>query len=144
MVITGSVLSFICLTYVHIGDVERKRKHIFKDNLFIFILFINEKYIESTNNNSNSQVKCIHEYKRQLLNITGIVYCYKKMKEMVSEGRKAKYVLFLGYKYLEAKYVPRVYIIGGKAFATYVQAKRMVKFMTGDLLLIMMQTWMTF
>ena len=140
MTINGdnSVLSFIGLPFVHIGV-----KHIFKDNLFIFILFINENYIESTNNNSNSQVKCMHEYKRQLLNIMGIVYCYKKMKEMVSEERKA-YVLFLGYIYLEAKHVPRVYIIGGKALATYVQAKRMVKFMTDDLLSIMMQTWMTF
>jgi glucan phosphorylase len=68
------------------------------------------------------------------------------MKEMVSEGRKAKVcsvprVYIFGGKVCS---VPRVYIIGGKAFATYVQAKRMVKFMTGDLLLIMMQTWMTF
>lgn len=28
------------------------------------------------------------------------------------------------------KYVPRVCIFGGKAFATYVQAKRIVKFIT--------------
>lgn len=63
------------------------------------------------------QVKRIHEYKRQLLNIFGIVYRYKKMKEMSAEERKAKYV-------------PRVCIFGGKAFATYVQAKRIVKFIT--------------
>jgi len=47
----------------------------------------------------------------------GIVYRYKKMKEMSSEERKARYV-------------PRVCIFGGKAFATYVQAKRIVKFIT--------------
>lgn len=29
-----------------------------------------------------------------------------------------------------ARYVPRVCIFGGKAFATYVQAKRIVKFIT--------------
>ena len=63
------------------------------------------------------QVKRIHEYKRQLLNILGIVYRYKKMKEMSPEERVLKYV-------------PRVCIFGGKAFATYVQAKRIVKFIT--------------
>ncbi|KAF9624120.1 hypothetical protein IFM89_008058 [Coptis chinensis] len=62
-------------------------------------------------------VKRIHEYKRQLLNIMGIVYRYKKMKEMSAEER-------------EAKFVPRVCIFGGKAFSTYVQAKRIVKFIT--------------
>lgn len=39
------------------------------------------------------------------------------MKEMSREERKASFV-------------PRVCIFGGKAFATYVQAKRIVKFMT--------------
>ena len=63
------------------------------------------------------QVKRIHEYKRQLMNILGIVYRYKQMKEMSAAERKAKFV-------------PRVCIFGGKAFATYVQAKRIVKFIT--------------
>ncbi|XP_031386858.1 alpha-1,4 glucan phosphorylase L-2 isozyme, chloroplastic/amyloplastic-like isoform X1 [Punica granatum] len=63
------------------------------------------------------QIKRIHEYKRQLLNILGIVYRYKKMKEMSPEER-------------QRSFVPRVCIFGGKAFATYVQAKRIVKFIT--------------
>lgn len=63
------------------------------------------------------QIKRIHEYKRQLLNILGIVHRYKKMKEMTAAER-------------EAKCVPRVCIFGGKAFSTYVQAKRIVKFIT--------------
>uniref|UniRef100_A0A1J3D4C2 Alpha-1,4 glucan phosphorylase n=1 Tax=Noccaea caerulescens TaxID=107243 RepID=A0A1J3D4C2_NOCCA len=63
------------------------------------------------------QIKRIHEYKRQLLNILGIVYRYKKMKEMSPSER-------------EKAFVPRVCIFGGKAFATYVQAKRIVKFIT--------------
>ncbi|KAH7425846.1 hypothetical protein KP509_11G073600 [Ceratopteris richardii] len=63
------------------------------------------------------QVKRIHEYKRQFLNILGIVYRYKKMKEMTPEERRAKYT-------------PRVCIFGGKAFATYVQAKRIVRLIT--------------
>jgi len=51
------------------------------------------------------------------LNILGIVFRYKKMKEMSAAERKAKFV-------------PRVCIFGGKAFSTYVQAKRIVKFIT--------------
>lgn len=39
------------------------------------------------------------------------------MKEMTAAERKAKYA-------------PRVCIFGGKAFSTYVQAKRIVKFIT--------------
>lgn len=34
------------------------------------------------------QVKRIHEYKRQLLNILGVIYKYKKLKEMPAEERK--------------------------------------------------------
>lgn len=51
------------------------------------------------------------------MNIMGVVYRYKKMKEMIPRERLAKYV-------------PRVCIFGGKAFATYVQAKRIVKLIT--------------
>lgn len=59
------------------------------------------------------QVKRIHEYKRQLLNILGTVYRYKKIKEMSPEERE--------------KVTPRTVMIGGKAFATYTNAKRIVK-----------------
>ncbi|EXC01498.1 Alpha-glucan phosphorylase, H isozyme [Morus notabilis] len=59
------------------------------------------------------QVKRIHEYKRQLLNILGAIYRYKKLKEMSYEERK--------------KTTPRTIMIGGKAFATYTNAKRIVK-----------------
>ncbi|KAJ4827867.1 species-specific tRNA processing [Turnera subulata] len=81
--------------------------------------FLQEKtgYIVNPDAMFDVQIKRIHEYKRQLLNILGIVYRYKKMKELSPEERKAKYV-------------PRVCIFGGKAFATYVQAKRIVKFIT--------------
>jgi starch phosphorylase len=34
------------------------------------------------------QVKRIHEYKRQLLNILGVIYKYKKLKEATPEERK--------------------------------------------------------
>nr|GMD56922.1 Alpha-1,4 glucan phosphorylase L isozyme, chloroplastic/amyloplastic [Ipomoea batatas] len=81
--------------------------------------FLKERtgYSVSPNAMFDIQVKRIHEYKRQLLNILGIVYRYKQMKEMSAAER-------------EAKFVPRVCIFGGKAFATYVQAKRIVKFIT--------------
>lgn len=81
------------------------------------VSFLKEKtgYLVSPDAMFDVQVKRIHEYKRQLLNILGIVYRYKQMKEMTQEER-------------EAKFVPRVCIFGGKAFATYVQAKRIVKF----------------
>lgn len=59
------------------------------------------------------QVKRIHEYKRQLLNILGAIYRYKKLKEMSPEERK--------------KTTSRTIMIGGKAFATYTNAKRIVK-----------------
>lgn len=59
------------------------------------------------------QVKRIHEYKRQLMNILGAIYRYKKLKEMSTEERK--------------KTTPRTVMFGGKAFATYTNAKRIVK-----------------
>lgn len=50
--------------------------------------------------------------KRQLLNLLGIAYRYKKILEMSPEER--------------SKVVPRVCMMGGKAFATYIQAKRII------------------
>lgn len=64
----------------------------------------------------DTQIKRIHEYKRQLMNIMGVIYRYKKIKEMSLEQRKAV--------------VPRTVMVGGKAFATYAQAKRIVKLVT--------------
>jgi starch phosphorylase len=58
------------------------------------------------------QIKRIHEYKRQLLNILGIVYRYKRIKQSTQDE--------LG------RFVPKVCIFGGKAFITYYQAKRIV------------------
>ncbi|KAJ9554239.1 hypothetical protein OSB04_018284 [Centaurea solstitialis] len=94
----------------------RKAKRINKEKM---VSFLKEKtgYLVSPDAMFDVQVKRIHEYKRQLLNILGIVYRYKKMKEMSADERKEKFV-------------PRVCIFGGKAFATYIQAKRIVKFIT--------------
>ncbi|KAL3501487.1 hypothetical protein ACH5RR_035936 [Cinchona calisaya] len=90
-----------------------------RSNKIKIVSFLKEKtgYVVSPDAMFDVQVKRIHEYKRQLLNIMGIVYRYKKMKEMSPVERKAKFT-------------PRVCIFGGKAFATYIQAKRIVKFIT--------------
>ncbi|CAL1392227.1 unnamed protein product [Linum trigynum] len=90
-----------------------------RENKMKVVSFLKEKtgYTVSPDAMFDIQVKRIHEYKRQLLNILGIVYRYKKMKESSPEERKNMYA-------------SRVCIFGGKAFATYVQAKRIVKFIT--------------
>ena len=62
------------------------------------------------------QIKRIHEYKRQLLNIMGIIHRYNEIKKMTAEER--------------ANVTPRVCIFGGKAYATYLQAKRIVRLVT--------------
>jgi len=60
-------------------------------------------------------VKRIHEYKRQLLNILGIMSRYLSAKAMTAEQRKFKGV------------VPRVCVFGGKAAPAYVAAKNIIK-----------------
>ncbi|KAK9801928.1 hypothetical protein WJX73_005816 [Symbiochloris irregularis] len=62
------------------------------------------------------QVKRIHEYKRQLLNVLGIIHRYDALKKMSPEER--------------SKVVPRVCVIGGKAAPGYEQAKRIIKLIT--------------
>uniref|UniRef100_A0A5B7CG11 Alpha-1,4 glucan phosphorylase n=1 Tax=Davidia involucrata TaxID=16924 RepID=A0A5B7CG11_DAVIN len=59
------------------------------------------------------QIKRIHEYKRQLLNILGIIHRYDSIKNMEKNDRR--------------KVVPRVCIIGGKAAPGYEIAKKIIK-----------------
>lgn len=100
-------------------DLQAEWRAAKMSNKMRVVSLIREKtgYIVSPNAMFDVQVKRIHEYKRQLLNILGIVYRYKKIKEMTAEERTFSFV-------------PRVCIFGGKAFSTYVQAKRIVKFIT--------------
>ncbi|EOA23449.1 hypothetical protein CARUB_v10016634mg [Capsella rubella] len=100
-------------------DLQSEWRAAKKKNKLKVVSLIKERtgYTVSPDAMFDIQIKRIHEYKRQLLNILGIVYRYKKMKEMSASER-------------EKAYVPRVCIFGGKAFATYVQAKRIVKFIT--------------
>ncbi|KAE8694478.1 Alpha-1,4 glucan phosphorylase L isozyme [Hibiscus syriacus] len=100
-------------------DLQAQWRAAKRSNKLKVASLIKEKtgYTVSPDSMFDIQVKRIHEYKRQLLNILGIVYRYKMMKEISASERKKKFV-------------PRVCIFGGKAFATYVQAKRIVKFIT--------------
>ncbi|KAF2596497.1 hypothetical protein F2Q68_00011849 [Brassica cretica] len=100
-------------------DLQSEWRAAKKKNKLKVVSLIKERtgYTVSPDAMFDIQIKRIHEYKRQLLNILGIVYRYKKMKEMSASER-------------EKAFVPRVCIFGGKAFATYVQAKRIVKFIT--------------
>ncbi|KAF8409192.1 hypothetical protein HHK36_005266 [Tetracentron sinense] len=59
------------------------------------------------------QIKRIHEYKRQLLNLLGIIHRYDCIKNMEKSNRR--------------KVVPRVCIIGGKAAPGYEIAKKIIK-----------------
>lgn len=58
-------------------------------------------------------MKRIHEYKRQLLNVLGIIHRYAAIKKMAPEERKSV--------------VPRICVIGGKAAPGYELAKRIIK-----------------
>ncbi len=59
------------------------------------------------------QVKRIHEYKRQLLNVLGIVWRYDQIRKMSAAQKK--------------DVVPRICVIGGKAAPGYEMAKRIIK-----------------
>ncbi|KAA8495610.1 Glycogen phosphorylase 1 [Porphyridium purpureum] len=63
------------------------------------------------------QIKRIHEYKRQLLNILGVIARYNKLKRMSHAEREQQ--------------VERVHFFGGKAAASYVQAKNIIRLITG-------------
>ena len=58
-------------------------------------------------------MKRIHEYKRQLLNLLGVVHRYDAIRRMSPDQKKAV--------------VPRIVVIGGKAAPGYEMAKRIIK-----------------
>ena len=62
------------------------------------------------------QIKRIHEYKRQYLNMLSVLWRYKQLKKMTPEER--------------ANSVPRVVVVGGKAASAYDMAKRIIRLVT--------------
>ncbi|KAL4568530.1 hypothetical protein LXL04_024144 [Taraxacum kok-saghyz] len=100
-------------------DLQREWMSAKRTNKIKAVSYLKQKtgYSVSPDAMFDIQVKRIHEYKRQLLNILGIIHRYKKIKEMTATDRKDAFT-------------PRVCIFGGKAFATYAQAKRIVKLIT--------------
>ena len=58
----------------------------------------------------DAQVKRLHEYKRQLLNILHVMYLYNQIKE-----------------HPEMSFYPKTYIFGAKASAGYIRAKEIIK-----------------
>ena len=63
------------------------------------------------------QIKRIHEYTRQLMNIFYVIYRYQKILETPPKGRAKKFV-------------SRVIMIGGKAAPGYYNAKSIIKLIT--------------
>ena len=87
------------------------------------------------------QVKRIHEYKRQLLNVVGIIHRYTCIKVGGSgggtktAGRKTKHHLLPSpWQNMSPeerrRVVPRVCILGGKAAPGYEAARRIIKLIT--------------
>ena len=88
-----------------IMDIKKQNKVVLKD------------YLKETQNidiDENSifdiQVKRLHEYKRQLLNILHVIYLYNQIKA-----------------HPEMDFYPRTFIFGAKASAAYARAKKIIK-----------------
>ncbi|CCF60024.1 hypothetical protein KAFR_0I02450 [Kazachstania africana CBS 2517] len=65
------------------------------------------------------QVKRIHEYKRQQMNIFGVIYRYLCIKQMAKEGKP--------FKEIAKKFPRKVSIFGGKSAPGYYMAKLIIK-----------------
>ncbi|CAI4054129.1 glycogen phosphorylase SKDI_16G4140 [Saccharomyces kudriavzevii IFO 1802] len=78
---------------------------------------INREYLNDTL--FDMQVKRIHEYKRQQLNVFGIIYRYLAMKNMLNNGASIEEVA--------KKYPRKVSIFGGKSAPGYYMAKLIIK-----------------
>mmetsp|Transcript_11139 Transcript_11139/g.13156 ORF Transcript_11139/g.13156 Transcript_11139/m.13156 type:complete len:903 (-) Transcript_11139:212-2920(-) len=73
-------------------------------------------YTISSDSLFDVQIKRIHEYKRQYLNIIRCIHTYNTILKMTPEEK--------------AKQVPKVVMIGGKAAAGYAMAKKIIKLIT--------------
>lgn len=84
-------------------------KHKNKERLAAYILRHNGIEVDPRSM-FDVQVKRLHEYKRQLLNILHVMYLYNKIKDNP-----------------EMEFYPRTFIFGAKASAGYIRAKEIIK-----------------
>lgn len=101
--------------YAENPDLQREFFEAKKENKRRLAEYIREKNGVHVDVNAlfDIQVKRIHEYKRQLLNILGVIARYN----LIKSGKR--------------DLVPRVFIFGGKAAAGYAQAKRIIRLING-------------
>ena len=100
------------LKYVDDADFHKEFMNIKKENKISLAKYIKERKGININPDSifDIQVKRLHEYKRQLLNILHIIYLYNQLKVNPS-----------------LDIVPRTFIFGAKAAASYKKAKLIIK-----------------
>jgi len=104
--------------HVHDKEFRKQWMDIKYANKVRLAKFINQTTKIAVNPSSlfDIQVKRIHEYKRQQMNIFGVISRYLKLKAMKPAERK--------------KVVPRVSIFGGKAAPGYWMAKTIIRLVT--------------
>ncbi len=83
-----------------------------RDNKRKLVRYIEDHYRVSINPDSifDAQIKRMHEYKRQLLNVLHVIYMYNKIKDNPS-----------------AEFTPRTVLFGGKSAPGYYTAKLIIK-----------------
>ncbi len=97
--------------YADNKNFQEKWDTVKQENKQQLIDFIRGKYQLKLNPNSifDVQIKRIHEYKRQLLNILHVITLYNRIKDNPT-----------------AEYVPRTVLFGGKAAPGYARAKQII------------------
>mmetsp|Transcript_13763 Transcript_13763/g.28238 ORF Transcript_13763/g.28238 Transcript_13763/m.28238 type:complete len:880 (-) Transcript_13763:992-3631(-) len=105
--------------YIDNADLQRDFEEAKLENKKRLAAYIEKQFGVKINTNAlfDIQIKRIHEYKRQLLNILGVVARYNLIKRMSPAERQ--------------NMVPRVILFGGKAAAAYVQAKNIIRLING-------------
>lgn len=105
--------------YVNNADLQREFKESKLENKKRLAAVIKSHFNVEVNTEAlfDIQIKRIHEYKRQLLNILGVICRYNAIKRMNEEQK--------------ANAVPKVVVIGGKAAASYTQAKHFIRLISG-------------
>ena len=101
--------------YAEDAEFQEKWRDVKLNNKKRLAKLIEEKTGVVVNPNAlfDIQVKRIHEYKRQLLNVFSVIHRYNKIKADPVAARESM--------------VPRVVVIGGKAAPGYDMAKRIIK-----------------